>query len=114
MLNEYLYIYFQIDISKLDFNTPLFGPVSKTKSEPKTTSSTSSNDFNDSSYKNLTPKRKIKNEDDEDQEEHKSDDSDSGSASASASNNSRYGKGSKIKNSRDKNSNRPLVITGEI
>lgn len=80
---------FQIDISQLDFNTPLFGPVSSTKSEPKTASSTSSADQNDTGNKLSGQKRKIKDED-EDYKEEKSDDSDSGSGSGSGSNNSRY------------------------
>ena len=87
---------FQIDISKLDFNTPLFGPVSsstKTSSDLKTTSGLPSTDYqNDASYKYTPPKRKVKEEEDEREEEDKSDDdSDSGSAtgSGSGSNNSR-------------------------
>ena len=84
-------LFLQIDISELDFNTPLFGPVSKTKSEPKTPSSVSLNDYNnDSSHKFPPQKRKIKDEDNEDKEGNKSDDSDSGSGSGTGSNNSRY------------------------
>jgi len=79
-----------LDISKLDFNTPLFGPVpSSKKADLCTTSSLPSTDYqNDESYKYTPPKRKVKDGDDDEVEENEKSDSDSGSGSGSGSNNS--------------------------
>ena len=75
-----LFLYLQIDIPKIDFNTPMFGPVSTKKADLSTTSSLPSTDYqNDENYKYTPPKGKVKDE----EEPNRSDESDSASGSGS-------------------------------